>query len=142
MGTLPLCSAARSAARTTRSRSREPKQASHEAPADRFAKCRRGERTFRVRKTRSDRFGAASVISAGDPLPGANLARLAVRRIPISFLIGSGDFGIANTRSSRAALMALGFEVRYTELPGVGHCCPLRGRAADEWSWLSSRPLP
>lgn len=101
-----------------------------------------GYLAYHVAMAGSDRFGAASVISAGDPLPGANLARLAVRRIPISFLIGSGDFGIANTRSSRAALMALGFEVRYTELPGVGHCCPLRGRAADEWSWLSSRPLP
>ena len=101
-----------------------------------------GYLAYHVAMVGSDRFGAASVIAAADPLPGANLSGRATRRIPIDLLIGSGDFGLANAARTRDGLRATGFEVRYTELPGVGHCCPLRGRAAEVWSWLSARPLP
>lgn len=101
-----------------------------------------GYLAYHVAMAGSDRFGAVSVVSAGDPLPGAGLDRMASRHVPMSLLIGSGDFGLANAQRTRDSLRALGFEVRYTELPGVGHCCPLSGRAASEWSWLAMRPLP
>jgi poly(3-hydroxybutyrate) depolymerase len=88
------------------------------------------------------RFGAVSVIAAADPLPGANLHRSATRQIPIDLLVGSGDFALTNVQRTRDVLRGVGFEVRYTELSGVGHCCPLRGRAGEIWSWLSARSLP
>lgn len=56
---------------------------------------------------------------------------MATRHLPIDLLIGTGDYGIANAQRTRDDLRARGFEVRYTELPGVGHCCPLNGRAFD-----------
>jgi predicted esterase len=101
-----------------------------------------GYLAYHVAMTGSAVFGAASVIAAADPLPGANLSGLASRRIPMDLLIGSGDFGLGNAQRTRDALRAMSFEVRYTELPGVGHCCPLRGRANEVWSWLSARPIP
>jgi poly(3-hydroxybutyrate) depolymerase len=99
---------------------------------------------YHVAMVAAQEFGSASVISASDPLPGANIAASATRRIPIDMLIGTGDFGIANARNTAASLRSLGFDVRLTELPGVGHCCPLStaGRAADVYAWLSARPLP
>ena len=90
-------------------------------------------------------FGAVNVSAAGDPMPGLGLAGMAARRIPVDLLTGDGDFAIANIRRTRDDLRARGFDVRYTELPGVGHCCPLStrtGTAPALWQWLSARPLP
>ncbi|MEZ4389588.1 MAG: hypothetical protein R3A48_00720 [Polyangiales bacterium] len=90
-------------------------------------------------------FGAVNVTAAGDPMPGLGLAGMAPRRIPVDLLTGDGDFALANIRRTRDDLRARGFDLRYTELPGVGHCCPLSvrtGQAAGVWSWLSARPLP
>ena len=101
-----------------------------------------GYLAYHVAMVGADRFAAVSVVAAGDPLPGLGLSTMAARHIPMSMLIGSGDFGLANAQRTRDTLRAMGFEVRYTELPGVGHCCPLRGRAADEYGWLAMRPLP
>lgn len=101
-----------------------------------------GYLAYHVAMAGSTEFGAVTVAAAGDPLPGANLAAMATRHLPIDLLIGSGDFGISNARNTRDDLTRRGFEVRYTELPGVGHCCPVSGRAADIWSWISARPLP
>lgn len=93
----------------------------------------------------SGEFGAVNVTAAGDPMPGLGLAGMAARRIPVDLLTGSGDFALANIQRTRDDLRARGFDVRYTELPGVGHCCPLSvrtGQAPGVWAWLSARPLP
>lgn len=93
----------------------------------------------------SDFFGAVNVTAAGDPLPGLNLAGMATRRIPVDLLTGSGEFALANVQRTRDDLRARGFEVRYTELAGVGHCCPLsarHGTAPSVAAWLLARPLP
>lgn len=90
-------------------------------------------------------FGAVNVTAAADPLPGLNLAGMATRRIPVDLLAGSGEFALANVQRTRDDLRARGFEVRYTELPGVGHCCPLStrtGTAPSVAAWLLARPLP
>lgn len=92
----------------------------------------------------SNDFGAVNVTAAGDPMPGLGLAGMASRHIPVDLLTGSGDFAIANIRNTRDDLQSRGFDVRYTELPGVGHCCPLSvrtGQAPRVWQWLSARPL-
>lgn len=93
----------------------------------------------------SNEFGAVNVTAAADPLPGLGLAAMAARRIPVDLLTGAGDFALAQIRRTRDDLSARGFDVRYTELPGVGHCCPLSvrtGQAARVWAWLAARPLP
>lgn len=90
-------------------------------------------------------FGAVNVSAAGDPMPGLGLAGMAPRRIPVDLLTGDGDFALANIRRTRDDLRARGFDLRYTELPGVGHCCPLSvrtGQSPGVWAWLSARPLP
>lgn len=104
-----------------------------------------GYLAFYAGMTFSTLFGAVNVSAAGDPMPGLGLAGMAARRIPVDLLTGSGDFAIANIRSTRDDLRTRGFDVRYTELPGVGHCCPLSTRtdtAPAMWQWLSARPLP
>lgn len=101
-----------------------------------------GYLAFHAAMDLADRLGAVNVSSAADPLPGYGLARMAVRRIPVDLLIGDADFGIANARATRDELTSLGYDLRYTELPGVGHCCFHGERAEDIWSWLSARPLP
>lgn len=104
-----------------------------------------GYLAFYAGMTFSTLFGAVNVSAAGDPMPGLGLAGMAARRIPVDLLTGDGDFAIANIRRTRDDLRARGFDVRYTELPGVGHCCPLStrtGTAPALWQWLSARPLP
>lgn len=101
-----------------------------------------GYLAFHAGMVYSDRFGAVHVAGATDPTPGRGLAAMAPRHIPVDMLIGSGDFAIDGARATRDELMGLGFEVRYTELPGVGHCCYVHERYADIWPWLAARPLP
>jgi poly(3-hydroxybutyrate) depolymerase len=104
-----------------------------------------GYLAFYAGMTFSTLFGAVNVSAAGDPMPGLGLAAMATRRIPVDLLTGDGDFAIANIRSTRDDLQRRGFDVRYTELAGVGHCCPLStrtGTAPAMWLWLSARPLP
>jgi hypothetical protein len=75
-------------------------------------------------------------------MPGSGLVSGAPRRIPVDLLIGSEDYGIDNARATQAELTAAGFELRYEEIPGWGHCCFQSDRAAGIWTWLSARPLP
>lgn len=95
---------------------------------------------FHLAMAYSEDFAAAHVASAGSPL-GAGLVGTATRKIPIDLLIGSGDGLVTLARETRDQLVALGFDHRYTEVPGAGHCCPIMGRTSDIWSWLSARAL-
>ena len=104
-----------------------------------------GYLAFYAGMTFSTLFGAVNVTAAGDPMPGLGLAGMSPRRIPVDLLTGAGDFAITNIRSTRDDLRSRGFDVRYTELAGVGHCCPLSTRtdtATAVWQWLAARPLP
>ena len=68
-------------------------------------------------------------------------AATAARQIPVDLLIGANDSLLGPARDTRDELMSLGFEVRYTELPGVGHCCYLSMHVESIWQWLSARSL-
>ncbi len=101
-----------------------------------------GYLAFRVAMEGAALFAAANVSAAADPMPGYGLSAMAARHIPVDLLIGSGDYNVAGARASRDDLTGRGFEVRYTELPGVGHCCFIGSHTADIWSWFAPRPLP
>jgi len=104
-----------------------------------------GYLAFHAAMALSELFGTVNVTAAADPLPGLNLAAMATRRIPVDLLTGSGEFALGNVQRTRDDLRGRGFEVRYTELAGVGHCCPLStrtGTAPSVAAWLQARPLP
>jgi predicted esterase len=89
----------------------------------------------------STSFAAGHVSAAGSPLGGSTLEQGATRKIPMDLLIGSNDGLLSVMQSSRDTLLGLGFEVRYTELPGVGHCCPLQSQADSVVTWLLTHSL-
>lgn len=97
--------------------------------------------SYRVAMERPLMFAAAHVSGASCPLPGYGLEEDAARRIPMDLLIGTRDSLLSNARDSRALLERLGFEVRYAELAGVGHCCPLQNRATDVLDWFLDHTL-
>lgn len=97
--------------------------------------------SYRVAMERPDLFAAAHVSGASCPLPGYGLEADASRKIPMDLLIGTNDSLLPNARESRATLIREGFEVRYAELAGVGHCCPLQNRATDVLAWFLDHTL-
>ena len=60
----------------------------------------------------------------------------AARAIPVDMLIGSEDWNIGGARDTRDELTAAGFEVRYEEIAGWGHCCFRSERADGIFTWL------
>ena len=97
--------------------------------------------SYRCAMVDSTSFAAGHVSSAGSPLGGSTLEQGAARKIPMDLLIGTNDGLLSVMQSSRDTLLGLGFEVRYTELPGVGHCCPLQSQADSVVTWLLTHPL-
>ena len=95
---------------------------------------------YRAAMDASTTFAAVEVASAGDPFGGGS-ADGATRKIPVDLLVGADDSLVGLARATRDDLVRLAFDHRYTEVPGEGHCCPIMGRVADAWAWLSSRQL-
>lgn len=104
-----------------------------------------GYLAFHAAMALSTQFAAVNVSAAADPLPGLGLAAMAARQIPMDLALGTADYGIANARSTAADLRARSWDLQYTELPGVGHCCPssvVGARLDAIWAFLSARRLP
>jgi poly(3-hydroxybutyrate) depolymerase len=89
----------------------------------------------------SQHYGAGHVAAAGSPLGPGKLEPQAARKIPMDILVGANDSLKSVAKSSADALQSSGFEVRYTELAGVGHCCPLTTQVPSVLAWLVARSL-
>lgn len=77
-----------------------------------------GYMAYRVAAALSSEFSCAAVLSAADP---SGYPVPFTRLIPISLMIGTNDYGIAQARATEQALTAAGHEHEYVEIEGLGH---------------------
>lgn len=93
-------------------------------------------------RTSMVQYPAIAPASAGDPY---NAVARGVASLPIWLFHGDADASVPVEESRRmaAALRAAGAEVRYTELPGVGHAAwdpAYEDSAMAEWLFAQRRP--
>ena len=77
-----------------------------------------GYMAYRAAEALSSDFSCAAVLSAADP---SGYPVSFTRPIPISLLIGTNDYGIAQARATDHALTEAGHEHQYEEINGLGH---------------------
>ena len=86
-------------------------------------------------------FAVAHVSGASVSVPGYGLGRCFAKDPHGSLDRNERQPSPERTRVTRYASYAEGFEVRYAELAGVGHCCPFRNRATDVLAWFLDHRL-
>lgn len=104
-----------------------------------FGYSQGGYMSFRVSIDESEIYAAGVVVAGASPL-GSALVSQATRKIPMALTIGSQDYGVANARECRDALIAAGHEVRWNEVAGAGHV-PYCGDTGALLDWLLGRQL-
>ena len=87
------------------------------------------------------KYFAAVVAHAGGIQPGNEGGLdVALRKIPISLIVGVEDMALANSRTSREMLETRGFPVELTEVPHHGHGYYARSKLINEIAWKFLAP--